>query len=322
MGHHEEYPMNGRERLLTSLAGRTVDRPPVMEIDFAPVKEAFGVEFPSWDDFLAGGQAKQRALAKTMEINQRIIEEFAWDGIILLRPAQDAEGIAAAKKAFGDHTAIGGILWEGVWSIDIIRDWQQFSEDLFDHPENLHAKAEQYCQIGLDRIDRMVGAGADFILIASDVGFNGGPFLSPDQFRIFVTPYVARLCQRIRDRGAIPMYHSDGMIMPIIDQLMDAGVAVLQSIDPMAGMDIRVVKELTRGRMSLMGNVRCDYLQHGTPEQITESALYSLEHGSPGGGFIFSSSNTIFDGVPVENYRLMLSVFRQWCKQQKGRSYE
>lgn len=76
------------------------------------------------------------------------------------------------------------------------------------------------------------------------------------------------------------------------------------------GMDIAEVKRLTYGKMALMGNVRCDTLQHGTPEQIRESEEYALMHGSPGGGYIFSSSNTIFDGVPLANYEYMVEVYR------------
>ena len=148
-------------------------------------------------------------------------------------------------------------------------------------------------------------------MFASDVGFNGGPFLSPDQFREFVTPYLARLCELTRKRGAIPMMHSDGMLMPVLDQIVEAGPALLQSIDPMAGMDIAEVKRLTYGKMALMGNVRCDHLQHGTKEQIRDSAEYCLKHGAPGGGYIFSSSNTIFRDVPLENYEYMVDVYRR-----------
>ena len=63
-----------------------------------------------------------------------------------------------------------------------------------------------------------------------------------------------------------------------------------------------------------MGNVRCDHLQHGTKEQIRESAEYCLKHGAPGGGYIFSSSNTIFRGVPLANYEYMLEVYREFVR--------
>jgi uroporphyrinogen decarboxylase len=63
-----------------------------------------------------------------------------------------------------------------------------------------------------------------------------------------------------------------------------------------------------------MGNVQCNYLQDGPPAKIRESALYCLRHGAPGGGYIFSTSNTIFPGMPLENYEYMLEVFREYTQ--------
>jgi len=51
----------------------------------------------------------------------------------------------------------------------------------------------------------------------------------------------------------------------------------------------------------------------GPPEAIGESARYCLEHASPGGGYIFGTSNTIFDGMPLAHYEIMLDVYRDWC---------
>lgn len=62
-----------------------------------------------------------------------------------------------------------------------------------------------------------------------------------------------------------------------------------------------------------MGNVQCSLLQEGPLEAIRESALYCLEHASPGGGYIYGTSNTIFKGMPLDNYEYMLNVYREWC---------
>jgi uroporphyrinogen decarboxylase len=88
---------------------------------------------------------------------------------------------------------------------------------------------------------------------------------------------------------------------------------VLHSIDPQAGMDIAEVRRITaRRRVGLMGNVECRLLQDGPREAIRRSALYCLEHGGAGGGHIFSTSNTIFPGMPLEHYEYMLEVFRRF----------
>ena len=71
--------------------------------------------------------------------------------------------------------------------------------------------------------------------------------------------------------------------------------------------------ELEREAFGLMGNVQCSLLQDGQREAIRASALYCLEHAAPGGGHVFGTSNTIFPGMPLENYEYMLEVFRGFC---------
>jgi uroporphyrinogen decarboxylase len=303
--------------MLKALRFEQPDRPPHFEMWFQLAREAFGMDHPKYDAATTRA-GKERLLEQGMDVYEHIAERFGWDALMVLEPPQDADAVAAAKRRFGRELLVGGIVWEGIWSIDIIKDWNRFSEDLFDRPETVHEGAERLFKAAEERVNRMTEAGADFLMFASDVGFNGGPFLSPAQFREFVTPYLARLCALTRQRGAIPMMHSDGQLMPVLDQIVEAGPAVLQSIDPMAGMDIAEVKRLTYGKMALMGNVRCDHLQHGTREQIRESAEYCLKHGAPGGGYIFSSSNTIFRGVPLENYEYMVQVYRGRHDVQQG----
>jgi uroporphyrinogen decarboxylase len=124
-----------------------------------------------------------------------------------------------------------------------------------------------------------------------------------------MAPYWKRQVDRVKEHGMYAFIHTDGMIMPVLDQLLDLGAHCLQSIDPMAGVDIAEVKKVTYGKMALMGNVQCSLLQDGPDEAIRQSTLYALEEGSPGGGYIFSTSNTIFPGIPLRNYEYMLEVF-------------
>lgn len=311
--------MTGKERFLKTLRFEEPDRPPHFEAMFELEKEAFGLQFPdrrSW----AGCSAaeKQRKIATCMEVYQRIVETYGWDALSVYWPWGDPDGVAAAKRTFGEQIAIGGMVGGGLLCIDQISDWEQFAADMADHRDRIHADAERRCQGACQAIDRLVDAGADFIYLPHDVAFNGGPFCAPKDFAEIVTPYLARLIQRVKSRGAIALFHSDGMLMPVLDQILSCEPHALQSIDPMAGMDIAVVKKLTHGRMALMGNVQCNLLQDGPKEAIRKSALYCLQHATPGGGYIFSTSNTIFPGMPLENYEYMLQVFHQFCKERKS----
>ncbi len=305
--------MTGKQRMLKTLRFEQPDRPPHFESMFELEKEAFGERFPLPGDWAGydGGQ-KERAIAHCMSIYEKIVERYHWDALAVYWPWGDPDGVAAARKTFGEKILIGGMVGGAVWCIDTISDWEQFALDLLEDRGKLHAIAHERCGRALDLIDRMCDAGADFIYLPHDVAGNSGPFVSPKDFAEITAPYWNRLVQRVHQRGALAFLHSDGNLMSVLDQLLAMNADALQSIDPMAGMDIAQVKRATWQKLALMGNVQCNLLQDGPPAAIRRSALYCLENASVGGGYIFSTSNTIFAGMPLENYQFMLKVFEEF----------
>ena len=305
--------MTGKERMLKTLRFEEPDRPPHFEVMFELENEAFGLQFPDrkrWQGCSAA--EKDRMIGVCMEIYPRIVERYNWDALAVFWPWSDPAGVTAAKRVFGERILLGSVVGGTTWSIEHMTDWMQFSLDLVEHPERIHAAAEAMTQRAIETFDPLIDAGADYIHIVNDIAFNAGPFIAPAQFSEFVTPYLGRQVEHIKKRGALPFVHTDGNIMPVFDDYLSLGAACFQSVDPMAGMDIAEVKRRCHGRLALMGNVQCSYLQQGPKEAIRESTLYCLEHAAPGGGYIFATSNTVFQGVPLDNYEYMLSVFNDF----------
>lgn len=305
--------MTGKERMLKTLRFEEPDRPPHFEVMFELENEAFGLQFPDrkrWQGCSAA--EKDRMIGVCMEIYPRIVERYNWDALAVFWPWSDPAGVTAAKRVFGERILLGSVVGGTTWSIEHMTDWMQFSLDLVEHPERIHAAAEAMTQRAIETFDPLIDAGADYIHIVNDIAFNAGPFIAPAQFSEFVTPYLGRQVEHIKKRGALPFVHTDGNIMPVLDDYLSLGAACFQSVDPMAGMDIAEVKRRCHGRLALMGNVQCSYLQQGPKEAIRESTLYCLEHAAPGGGYIFATSNTVFQGVPLDNYEYMLSVFNDF----------
>jgi uroporphyrinogen decarboxylase len=59
------------------------------------------------------------------------------------------------------------------------------------------------------------------------------------------------------------------------------------------------IKRLVGDKVALIGNVNCGLLDSGTDEEVIASARYALQHGMPGGGYIFSTSNCIYTGMDL-----------------------
>lgn len=306
--------MTGKQRMLKTLRFEEPDYPPHFEIMFELTREAFGKDFPAMSDWQGcSAIEKEHLIGRCMELYQKIVSRYQWDALAVFFPWSDPDGVIAAKKTFGDDLLIGSIVGDTIWSIENIKDWMEFSVTLMDQPEEIHRTAKIKTDVAIETFKRLIDAGADFIYLANDVAFNAGPMVSPAQFAEFMAPQLKIQVDFIKAQGVIPFVHTDGNIDSILDDYLALGAACLQSVDPMAGMDIAITKKRCQGKMALMGNVQCNLLQDGPDEVIRKSALYCLENASPGGGYIFSTSNTIFKGLPLENYEYMLQVYRDFC---------
>ena len=104
------------------------------------------------------------------------------------------------------------------------------------------------------------------------------------------------------------MYHSDGDLTAVMDDLLDVGINALHPIEPKA-MDIYEMKKKYAGRLALVGNIDLgSTLVTGTPDEVRQDVRRHIKELAPGGGYCVSSSNTIPNYVPLENYRAMLEA--------------
>jgi uroporphyrinogen decarboxylase len=184
---------------------------------------------------------------------------------------------------------------------------------LADDPETVHAEAAARVNGALIKAEQYAKQknGVDGFALCADYCFNSGPFLSPAHMGEFVTPYLARLTKGYRDLGFYTIKHTDGNIMPILDQLVQTNPHALHSLDPQGNVDIAEVKRLVGDRVALCGNVACNALDTGSDEDVIASTRYALKHGMPGGGYVFSTSNCIYTGMRLSRYELMLDIWRQ-----------
>lgn len=202
---------------------------------------------------------------------------------------------------------------DGTFGIPSGSQMEEFAYRIADEPEKLHDEARKR----VDSITNYIGnvrkheGLLDGVALCSDYCFNNGPFLSPSQFGEFVTPYLEKEIERYRDMGLYVIKHTDGNIMPIIDQMIECNPHALHSLDPQAGIDIAIVKRLYGDKICLIGNVDCGLMQTGTDEEVADSVRYALKHGMPGGGYIFSTSNCIYTGMPLEHYHLMIDIWQK-----------
>ncbi len=312
--------MTPRDRFIAALERRPpTGRVPHFELVFFLTMEAFGRVHPSHRDYSQWLQMEEqeRELHRRDMADLYIVtaERFEHSAIFIHANPGNPDELRRMVDLIRERTGDRYFLLahgDATYSVPNGGEMEEFSCQLVEEPEKLKAHAAEEVKQALERAESLrYPGGLDGFALCADYCFNTGPFLSPAMFSEFVTPYLAELTRGYRDLGYYVIKHTDGNIMPIIDQLAQTKPHALHSLDPQGDVDIAEVKRLYGRELCLIGNVHCGMMDNGTPEQIAESVRYALHHGMPGGGYIFSTSNCIYTGMPLASYEQMLEIWRR-----------
>ena len=309
--------MTPRERFIAALERKPLTgRVPHFELVFFLTMEAFGKVHPSHRNYHSWEQMaeKERQLHREdmAELYIATAERFEHNAIFL-HPnpggTEETQRLIDIIRDRIDNRYFLMIHGDATYAIPGGEQMLEFSYQMVDSPEELKANAAEWVENALKKASNL--KDLDGFALCSDYCLNDGPFMSPNQFSEFVTPYLSDLIKGYREQNYYSIKHTDGNIMPILDQLVACKPHALHSLDPQGGVDIAEIKKLVGDKVCLIGNVNCGLMDTGSKAEIIESARYALKNGMPGGGYIFSTSNCIYTGMKLENYETILDVWRQ-----------
>lgn len=138
--------------------------------------------------------------------------------------------------------------------------------------------------------------------IGDDIAYKNTTMFSPSFLRSTFIPMLARTIAPLHQAGIEVVFHSDGNVMPILDDMIEAGIDGLNPIEPLAGMDIGYLKRRYGRNLVLVGNVDCSQvLPLGSVQDVIEATKDCIRAASRGGGHFIGSSSEITPSTPVEN---------------------
>lgn len=195
-----------------------------------------------------------------------------------------------------------------MWSAYLL-GLDQILMDLLAEPEKVELLMDKVLACNLAIVRCAIRAGAEIIVLGDDYAGNQGPMMSPAMFRHFILPRLERMVDLIHEEGALCIKHSDGNLYSLLDMIVSAGPDGINPIEPVAGMELKKVKDLVGDRVCLCGNIDCGrLLPHGTPAQVRAAVRQAIADAAPGGGFILSSSNSIHSSCNAANFIAMIEA--------------
>ena len=188
-----------------------------------------------------------------------------------------------------------------------------FLEAMAFRPDLVERYLDYRVRKGLRFVAKYAKMGVDAIFDGEDLAGNTGPLFSPSDYRRFYMPRFQRLIKACHDNHMLYVRHTDGNIMAIAEEfLVRTGIDAYHSIDPGAGMDIGLLKRTYGDRVTLWGNLNCAMLQTASPDEIRREVRRIIRIASPGGGHVFTSSNTIDSEVPARNFVAMVEAVKEF----------
>ncbi len=128
--------------------------------------------------------------------------------------------------------------------------------------------------------------------------------ISPRLYRTMILPWHQRIVNAL---DAPVIWHSDGNIRSLLPMAIEAGFVGVHGLEPAAGMDLAEIKREFGQDLALIGNVDVGVLVNHDRDAVRRDIDRCLEQGSPGGGYLLASCNSIFAGM---NPDAVLEMFR------------
>jgi uroporphyrinogen decarboxylase len=204
---------------------------------------------------------------------------------------------------------LGMMFFERSW---FMRGMENLMMDFHLHPAFVHELLdglEAVCAAAIDRLVQDFGDRIDAIGMSEDYGSQKNMLISPAMWREFIKPRLARLVGRIRAAGKQAYIHSCGYVLPVIGDLVDVGVTMLQPIQPEA-MNVFEVKRRFGKNLCLLGGISTQHTLHqGTPNDVVREVEACLRQMAAGGGYVMAPAKPILPGVPVENAMALIDAF-------------
>lgn len=221
--------------------------------------------------------------------------------------------LKTAVKRFKGDKAIIFLAHDAFEFSHYLRGLENLLMDYVENPDFASRLARVVMDYKRRILERAAEEGADILLTGDDYAHRLAPIMSPAHFRQFVLPYLKECVDVAKAKGVPFIKHTDGNLWPILDMIVDTGIDCLDPLEPIANMDIGKVKEQYGDRIAVAGNVDCgELLSRGTPEEVVEAVKETIAKGSPGGGHIFASSNSIHPAVKPENYKAMVEAAKEF----------
>jgi len=198
-----------------------------------------------------------------------------------------------------------------------LRGTEQFVMDLMIEPEIAECILGHIAGYYLEynrRVFEAADGNIDIFFMGDDMGTQNSTWVSVDMYRKFFKKRFTQFNELAHDFGIKTMYHTCGRISDFVGEFVDAGLDILQSLQPgaMSGDYAKIKKEFGNDLCFQGGIDIQNILPHGSPEEIRQHVKEVAKSLGVDGGYIFGTSHNILPETPTENILALIEAYHKF----------
>lgn len=180
---------------------------------------------------------------------------------------------------------------------------ENFLIGMYEEPEWVTDVFDTYLQTTLKLAQKVIDAGYEFdgMMWYDDMGYKGTSFFSPEDYRKLLKPYHKKAVDWAHERGMVTELHSCGFIEPLLPDIAETGIDMLNPLEIKAGMDPFKLKAKYGDNIGFHGGINAQIWDD--IELVKAEMERIIPAMKEGGGYIFASDHSIPSSVSYENMK-------------------
>lgn len=239
------------------------------------------------------------------------IERYPLDDVGGYDFSQMAQTVVDAHAAGKVATGWVGHMYEVAWQV---RGYEPFLMDMIERPAWAEAMLEKFMRRNLVLATAMARAGVDCLHCGDDVANQKSMMFAPAMWRGMMLARWAKVWDAARRiKGDIQIhYHSDGNIFEVVGELIEAGVTILNPLQPEC-LDVDEAHRRWGQRVAFDGTLGTQStMPFGTPGEVKARVREVIEKYGRRGGLIVSPTHVLEPEVPIANIEAMAEACREY----------
>ncbi len=278
-------------------------------------EHGFVFRFERWTSWLAERPFRSvHDIARYLERDLRG-EIAPWASYVLFRDGEPdvdlfRRNAAAIQSAIGDtvYTFSTPSLAFNT-ALTTVAGLEGLSYLLADYPD----LTEEWLAMTHEREVRFLRATADpglspVALVYGDIAGKNGLLFSPAFLQRWLFPQLRELVRILHEAGMWAIYHSDGNLLPVLDDLVACGIDGLNPVEAHTGLTIPAIRRRYPNLVTCGGIDATDLLPYGTPEDVRAEVQRAVEAGGGPARLILGSSTEIHQACRLENAIALLEA--------------